>query len=280
MNKQNLKKWMRTLKRATKKLKRLIEIVFIIGVFAAFFVNLSQINMSITSWYYQDPILVIQGQETMSQDNATDYIVNLSLVNRRDEPLTLDSVIFRIGDYASEGACPPTCYIVFNKFSHELKLLFLGTLNGTSFPIIKRYDSNESMGAVAVSIIGERGMLVAHEQIDINLLVRIYTPEELKGENLPHEYPTIWSLGGRIIVLFEDKSLQKRILLYPNENFNPHYFAEFEGKNKPATRVEDALDLPIWPSEIPFVWYNTSQKQQELCCISNGSDSHTLLSRK
>ena len=168
------------------------------------------IILIIDSWLHRDPAIVIRSQKVREFDEKTEYLINFSIVNRRDESITLNSVVLHIGDYSFGSTILGEFWIAFKKFSKEIYLCFVGHPNGTSFPMLKEYKSENSMGSSIFTMISDRGSINPNEQIDVNLKVNLYLPPKLKGK-----YKTVWSLGGQIELRYEDHSLKERTVLYP-----------------------------------------------------------------
>lgn len=197
-------------KKFIRKWEPVIAFIVGMGTLISFFTGgFSYISNLADEWIHRDPDVVIRNQEVWEFDDMTEYLINFSVANRRDEPITLNSIIFRIGDYAYGGPAP-FAYIAFKTFSREINLSFVGNANGTSFPIHDTFKSNDSMGNAAFIITYERGLLAPYEQMDISLKIKLHRPTEFRGK-----YSTVWSLGGQIIIRYEDQSLNERIVRYP-----------------------------------------------------------------
>jgi hypothetical protein len=205
-----------------------------------------------------DPQILIRNQNMKMFDNYTEYLINFSIVNTRDEPITLNELSFNVASPSSEIIADIDSMRDFrfdsihnfklhgslmvnitssnssssqwffdkigNTFSTNKYIIPITNKNGTCFSFLTFNDnfskkiaiynlsSNSNPEIKAFEIIGRRGVLNEHEQVDFYLTVDAYFPPQLNGK-----FPSIWSFGGTIILDYEDMSLKSRIIRYPRD---------------------------------------------------------------
>jgi hypothetical protein len=186
-------------------------LVGILTLFALFTGGLERVINVFISWLRREPAIVIRRQSVDQElDFSSKYAMKFSVINRRKEGITVNDVKLHMGDYSYGSTIPIMCWLAFQTFPSELRVSFVGQPNDKPFPILNIPNGKDSMGSLTVSVLPERGTLQPYEQIDIDLIVVLSHPHELKGK-----YRSIWMLGGQIEVLYEGRSLKERSVCYP-----------------------------------------------------------------
>ena len=155
-------------------------------------------------------VVVVRSEQLEEFEDRLEYVAKLSIVNRSEEPITVNSVVLHVGDYVGESHNPLLAYLLIRRFPRQVAVDYVGHPDGKAYPLLEEHKSQESMGSATFVLLADRGLLGPHDQCDIDLGVRLYRPRELKSK-----YPTIWSLGGTIEIDYEDRSLTQRKLQFP-----------------------------------------------------------------
>jgi hypothetical protein len=171
-----------------------------------------------SGWLRREPRIVVRHEDVREFDERAEYSLYFSVVNRRPEPIILNSVTLRLGDYGY-GSTLPMYWLAFKSFSQEIKITLAGHPTGRPFPLLQETRSADSMGSATFTLIQERGSIEPNEQVDVNVLVKLSRPSTLK-----RKYPSLWSLGGQIQVHYEDRSLNMRAVAYPGTLNRPFPF--------------------------------------------------------
>lgn len=202
-----------TMTKSKQKIDRLsaiiglaIAILTLIGLVA---VTFESITGRISSWFGSEPLLIIRSENVNEGDHQADYELKFTIANRKDEPITLNSIELRLGDYVFGSDSRALHWTAFQYFEHVITIEFIGHQDGTPFPQIKEYASEESMGFFVFQLLEKRGALSPRGQVDFSVFARLYRPAEFKGK-----YPSLWDLGAAIKVEYEDRELEKNVVRY------------------------------------------------------------------
>lgn len=193
-----------------KVIGSLVTFCTLIGLFTG---GGTYILRTIDSWARKKPVIVLRTQRLEEFSGHSKYFLKFSVVNRRDKPITLNSVVLRVGDYAYGSTVPGQLWVAFKTFSKEIRVDFAGHTEGKQFPLLSSHEGRNSMGSSEFSLIAERGSMDAHEQIDVDIVMDVSLPENFRSK-----YPDIWSLGGQIEMCYEDQSLKQDRVVYPERD--------------------------------------------------------------
>jgi len=157
----------------------------------------------------QDPLIIIRDEKANNYTNYTEFLLNFSIINRRNENIILNSILFHMGGHIKLCMCfhYETIPIIFGQdvyiSSNNIKYIFNNTLNG-SMQNVNNTLTEIIMSPIESIITDKRVILDPHEQVDVRLKVNVFHPHS------PNKFfMSLENLGGMIKVNFEDNSLKE-----------------------------------------------------------------------